>query len=99
MSYKLSQKTLEEKLGMMQVQLFQVTAAMRESNARPGSSSDAAPPTSGTESPTAQFEVWSRRTEESKTEKNQDKEKKDDDNDTFHDADDKGFVYITGEED
>ena len=90
--YKLQQRTLEERLGLMQTQLFQVTAAVAESNAR--SSSDAAPPTSGNGSPTAQFEVWSLRTEE-----NEDKEKKDDDRDTFHDAEEKGFVLVTGDED
>ena len=90
--YKLQQKTLEERLGLMQTQLFQVTAAVAVSNAR--SSSDATPPTSGTGSPTAQYEVWSRRSEEDK-----DKEKKDDDRDTFHDAEEKGVVYVSGDED
>ena len=98
--YKISHKALEEKMALMTVQFFQVSAALaQEAEAtkknRPGSSSDAAPPTSGTDALVTDFEVWSRRDQEQKT--GEDKEPKEDD-DTFHDADDRDYHVVTGDE-
>ena len=93
--YKISHKALEEKMALMTVQLFQVSAALASEANRPGSSAGAAPPTSGTDAVVADYEVWSRRTEDQKT--GEDKEPKEDD-DAFHDADDKEYLVVTGDE-
>ena len=98
--YKTSHKALEEKMALMTVQLFQVSAALAQEaeaarNNRPGSSADAAPPTSGTDTLVTDYEVWSRRDQEQKT--GEDKEPKEDD-DAFHDADDKEYLVVTGDE-
>ena len=96
--YKRHQRALEAKLDVMQVQLFQVTAAAVEANAR--SSSDAAPPpTSGTGSPSAQYEVWSHK-DATKTDDKKNEDQKTEDRETFHDAmDAEKYVFLTGEED